>query len=66
LSKIHTLIPLAGISLFLDYLWARDDDFRKDLLKGITVKNIDEDIGDVISTNESALKRCHSHEKGNP
>jgi len=55
LSKIHRLIPLAGISLFLDYLWARDDAFHKDLLKDITVKKIDEYIGDVISTNITVI-----------
>lgn len=51
LSKIHTLVPLTIISLFLDYLWARDEDFHKDLLKDINVKNINDYIGDVISTN---------------
>lgn len=56
LGKIHTLIPAVIAIPFLDYWWAQDENFCKDLLNGITVKKINDSITDVISTNAEVNK----------
>lgn len=60
LTKIHTLLPVMITIPFLDYWWAQDENFRKDLLTGITVKKINNSITDVISTNAETNK-CLKH-----
>ncbi|MGV8172335.1 MAG: SDR family NAD(P)-dependent oxidoreductase [Candidatus Woesearchaeota archaeon] len=51
IGRIHSRLPLQINNLFIDYLYAIDDDFRNELLKTDNPKKIYENIGDVISTN---------------
>jgi len=53
-GKVHPAMPVPASNLFVDYLCAVDDDFKKDLLKkaGSTRPIMFEDgVDDVISTN---------------
>lgn len=53
LGKLHSKLPLTISNLFLDYLFAKDDNFRRDLLLNRTPFTLDEKAIDVISTHIS-------------
>lgn len=53
LGKIHHKIPLAISNLFIDYLCARDEDFKRDLLTSRTPLKFEDKAIDVIATHIS-------------
>lgn len=54
-NRFHVFLPLNFSILFSDYFWAKDDDFRKELLAGSPCRKIVHSIDDVISTNKVVL-----------
>lgn len=52
-SRFHAKLPLTVVNLFLDYLRARDEDFRRELLANRTTFKLEEKAIDVIGTHIS-------------
>lgn len=50
LSRLHRFLPMTLICLFLDYLYAKDENFKEDLEIGRT-KRLEDSIHEVIETN---------------
>jgi hypothetical protein len=50
ISKIHSRLPLTATNLFIGYLWAADEQFRKDFKLASSIRFAD-GIVDVIRTN---------------
>jgi len=51
ISHMHPLLPLQINNLFIDYLYAKDDSYKRDLLKKVTLIKFQDGVDDVISTN---------------
>jgi hypothetical protein len=47
-SRIHKVLPIAVNNLFIDYLYAKDDNYKKNLLRTIQTIKISESIDEII------------------